>query len=77
VRKNARIQGVWVSDTRHMVRAISLIRQHPEAFSGMVTHRYPLSQATLALEAVDQRNAMKVVILPGLDAPHASTPSKG
>ncbi len=77
VRKNARIQGVWVSDTRHMVRAISLIRQHPEAFSGMVTHRYPLSQATLALEAVDQRNAMKVVILPGLEAPHASTPSKG
>lgn len=76
VRKNARIQGVWVSDTRHMVRAISLLRQQAEAFSGLVTHRYPLAQATPALEAVDQRNAMKVVLEPGLDSPHLSAPLK-
>lgn len=70
VRKNVRIQGVWVSDTRHMVRAISLVRQRAEAFSALVTHRYPLSQANLALQAVDQRDAMKVVLLPGLDGLH-------
>jgi len=77
VRKNVRAQGVWVSDTRHMSRAISLIRQKPEAFSALVTHRYPLAQATLALEAVDQRNAMKVVLLPGLDSSAANMPSQG
>jgi threonine dehydrogenase-like Zn-dependent dehydrogenase len=76
VRKNVRIQGVWVSDTRHMFRAVNLIHQKPEAFSGLVTHRYPLAQAPLALEAVDQRNAMKVVLLPGLDCSSFSIPSK-
>lgn len=66
VRKNARIQGVWVSDARHTFRATSLIRQHPEAFAALVTHRFPLAEATVALEAVASREAMKVVLLPKL-----------
>ena len=64
VRKNVRLQGVWVSDVRHTLRAISLVRQQEQAFAALVTHRFPLSQATAALEAVAQREAMKVVIEP-------------
>ena len=65
VRKNARVQGVWVSDVRHTFQAVSLIRQRPEAFAALVTHRFPLLEATKALEAVASREAMKVVLLPG------------
>lgn len=64
VRMNARVQGVWVSDARHTFRAMSLVRQHPEAFAQLVTHRFPLGQATEALEAVAGRQAMKAVLLP-------------
>ena len=65
VRKNVRLQGVWVSDVRHTLRAISLVRQHRRAFAELVTHRFSLAQATEALEAVAAREAMKVVLLPG------------
>ena len=65
VRKNVRIQGVWVSDARHTFQAISLIRQRPEALAALVTHRFPLAEATKALKAVASREAMKVVLLPG------------
>lgn len=64
VRKNVRIQGVWVSDVRHTLRAISVIRQHPDRLAGLVTHRFSLAQATDALEAVERREALKAVLLP-------------
>ena len=64
VRKNVRVQGVWVSDVRHTLRAISLVRQHPEAFAALVSHRFPLEEASAALEAVASRRAMKAVIEP-------------
>jgi threonine dehydrogenase-like Zn-dependent dehydrogenase len=64
VRKNARIQGVWVSHVRHMEQALSLIRQQPNAFAELITHRLALGEATLALETVAQREAMKVVLEP-------------
>jgi len=66
VRKNVRIQGVWVSDARHTFQATSLIRQNRSAFAELVTHRFPLTQATQALEAVANREAMKAVLLPTL-----------
>ena len=68
VRKNARVQGVWVSDVRHTLRAISLVQQHPAAFGALVTHRFPLGEATAALETVARREAMKAVLLPGQDS---------
>jgi len=68
VRKNARLQGVWVSDVRHTRRAISLVRQHAEAFGALVTHRFPLAEATAALAAVESREAMKAVLLPAQSA---------
>ena len=65
VRKNVCVQGVWVSDIRHALRAISVIRQVPQALAGLVTHRFPLEQATEALVAVERREALKAVLLPG------------
>ena len=64
VRKNARVQGVWVSDVRHTLSAISLVRQHEGALAGLVTHRLPLERATEALEKVERREAMKAVVSP-------------
>jgi threonine dehydrogenase-like Zn-dependent dehydrogenase len=65
VRRNVRLQGVWVSDVRHTVQAVSLARQHPEAVAALVTHRFPLARADEALAAVAGREAMKAVLLPG------------
>lgn len=64
VRRNVRLQGVWVSDLRHTLRAVSLIRQHCEAFATLVTHRFPLDQATEALRQVEARGVMKAVLIP-------------
>lgn len=63
-RKNLHLQGVWVSDTRHVRQSISLVRRSPAAFEGLVTHRFPLEEATEALETVGKRAAMKAVIVP-------------
>lgn len=64
VRKNVRLQGVWVSDLRHTLRAVSLVQQYPEALAALVTHRYPLEEATRALGEVETRDTMKAVLLP-------------
>ena len=65
-RKNARIQGVWVSDVKHTVRAVSLVRQYPELLAELITHRFPLDRSTEALRAVESRQAMKAVLVPDL-----------
>jgi threonine dehydrogenase-like Zn-dependent dehydrogenase len=65
VRKNVCVQGVWVSDIRHALRAVSVIRRDPRALAGLVTHRFPLVQATEALVAVERREALKAVLVPG------------
>jgi threonine dehydrogenase-like Zn-dependent dehydrogenase len=63
-RKNLHLQGVWVSDTRHTRQAMTLIESRPEAFAVMVTHRFPLVEATAALETVARREAMKALLIP-------------
>lgn len=67
VRRNVRLQGVWVSDARHTDTALSLVRANPKLFSDLVTHRLPLDQATRALELVEERVAVKAVIMPRAD----------
>ena len=64
MRKNLRLLGVWVSHTRHTHAALALAARHPDAFAKMVTHRYPLRQATEALEAAKRREGMKLVLVP-------------
>jgi len=63
-RRNARIQGVWVSDASHLSQAVRLIVENRFPFADLVTHRVPLEGANEALAAVENRSAVKAVIEP-------------
>ncbi|MGI9862660.1 zinc-binding dehydrogenase [Moorella naiadis] len=63
-RRNIRLQGVWVSDTRHVYRAMAMILAHPQLFSRMITHRFPLEQVNEALEVMARKEAIKAVLIP-------------
>jgi len=62
-RKNVRIQGVWVSDTRHLYQAVKLVLSKKYPFEKLITHRFELKEATEALKVVDARKAMKAVLV--------------
>ncbi|MBM7581619.1 threonine dehydrogenase-like Zn-dependent dehydrogenase [Caldicoprobacter guelmensis] len=62
VRKNIRIQGVWVSDTRHTWQALNLVLENPEIFKKMITHRFKLVEANEALNVMANRQALKAVL---------------
>jgi len=62
VRKNVRVQGVWVSDIGHLRQAKLLVESLPEDFAQLVTHRFQLEGATEALMAVLERRAVKAVL---------------
>ncbi len=64
VRKNVKIQGVWVSGTRHTWQALSLIEKEQELFGKMITHRFRLDEANEALAAMESREALKAVLMP-------------
>ena len=49
---NLRVQGVWLSDTRHLRQALGLVIDNPSAYAGLITHRFPLEKANEALAAV-------------------------
>ena len=66
VSKNLKIQGVWVSGTRHTWQAMKLVLERPELFARMITHRFSLQQANEALAAMAQRDALKAVLVPEL-----------
>jgi len=61
-RKNVTVQGVWVSDTSHLVQAVELVLSGPYPFARLVTHRFPLLQVNDALAAVESRAALKAVL---------------
>jgi threonine dehydrogenase-like Zn-dependent dehydrogenase len=63
-RKNVRLQGVWVSDTRHLWQAIRLVFSRKYPFDKLITHRFPLGQATEALGAMASKEAIKAVLVP-------------
>ncbi|MCD6335812.1 MAG: zinc-binding dehydrogenase, partial [Candidatus Latescibacteria bacterium] len=63
--KNLRLQGVWVSHTRHTKQAMELILSDPERFGTLITHRFPLEEATDALRTVQARKAVKAILVPG------------
>jgi threonine dehydrogenase-like Zn-dependent dehydrogenase len=64
VSKNLKIQGVWVSSTRHTQHALSLVQSQPDLFAKMITHRYPLADANAALESMARHDALKAVLIP-------------
>ena len=61
--KQLRLQGAWTNDTRHIVQALQLVRQNPEVFAAMTTHRFPLEQANEALQSMASRKAIKAAIV--------------
>jgi len=64
VRKNVQIQGVWVSDTSHLLRSIRMVEAGGFPFEKLIDHRCPLDQATTALELMRDRKVMKAVLVP-------------
>jgi len=63
-RKNARLQGVWVSDTSHLWRAANLVASGRYPFDKLITHRFPLAQATEALKVTESKESVKAVLIP-------------
>jgi len=63
-RKNVRLQGVWVSDISHLWRAACLVASGRYPFDRLVTHTFPLQEATRALEVTASKEAVKAVLLP-------------
>jgi len=66
-RKNVRVQGVWVSDTSHLYQAVRLVLSGRFPLHKLVTHRFPLERVMDALKVVDNKQAIKAVLLPGGD----------
>jgi len=64
IRRNLTVQGVWVSDTRHVLEAMRLVQMNYHKFAKMITHRFTLEDATAALESVGSRQAVKAVLIP-------------
>ena len=63
-RKNVRLQGVWVSDTSHLWRAANLVASKRYPFERLITHKFPLEQATEALKVTESKESVKAVLLP-------------
>lgn len=63
IRKNLNLQGVWVSDTRHVLEAFRIVQANFKLFSKMITHRFRLDDATAALDSVASREAVKAVLV--------------
>lgn len=64
IRKNLTVQGVWVSDTRHVLEALRLVQSNYDKFAKMITHKFRLEDATAALDSVASRQAVKAVLIP-------------
>ena len=65
-RKNVRVQGVWVSEPRHLYQALQVVQAQHTRFplAAAVTHRYRIEDSQQALEAVARLETVKAVIAP-------------
>lgn len=62
--RDLRLQGVWVSHTKHTRMALDLILRNKDLFRRLITHRFPLRQATEALGVVKRKESIKAVLIP-------------
>lgn len=60
--KGITLQGVWVSDTKHLVQAVNVVISHESVFAKLITHRFRLEEANEALRYVEERRALKAII---------------
>lgn len=63
VSKNIRIQGVWVSDTKHTKQAMDLVLNNIEKFKNLITHRFKLEEANEAIVMMNRKEALKAVLI--------------
>ncbi len=65
-RKHVEIRGVWGSDYSHFYRAIEFATQWGDRipWADQVSGRYGLDQVQEALEAVEQRQVLKALVVP-------------
>lgn len=63
VSKNITINGVWVSDSAHVHKALNLVLQNKELFGKMVT-KYNLNDANIALKNMAEKKDLKAVLIP-------------
>ncbi|MDR1534261.1 MAG: zinc-binding dehydrogenase [Planctomycetota bacterium] len=61
---NLNIQGVWLSDTRHLRQALGLVLAKPDVYAGLLTHRFPLEKTNEALAAVERGETVKAALIP-------------
>lgn len=63
IRKNISLQGVWVSNMKHTYQAVKKIIQSPKLFSKLITHKYQLSEVNEALKMMENKSAVKAVLI--------------
>lgn len=63
-RKNVRLQGVWVSDTSHLWRAMNLVAAGRYPFERLITHQFSLDEATEGLKVTESKESVKAVLKP-------------
>jgi len=64
VNKGIHIQGIWVSDTTHVIQAVSIAQRYQDTLQKMITHRMPLTKANEALDLMEKREGLKVILFP-------------
>lgn len=64
VRKSVTIKGIWVGDMKNTWQAIKVYERHRDLLDRLVSHRLPLREATKALSMMEQKQAMKIALLP-------------
>ena len=63
VRRGITIQGVWVSDARHVWQAVRTAAADPALFASILSHRLPLAQANEALALMQAKQAVKIALV--------------
>ncbi|MBI5512953.1 MAG: zinc-binding dehydrogenase [Deltaproteobacteria bacterium] len=66
-RKHVELRGCWGSDFSHFYRAVHLVARHQQRFAWreLASRRFTLDQANEALAAVERRELVKALIVPG------------
>jgi L-iditol 2-dehydrogenase len=59
-----KIIGVFHHTPRYITTALNLIARDPLSFDGLITHEYPLGDLDKAFKIIDDRQALKIAIVP-------------
>ncbi len=71
VREKKQLRGAHDTTARAVEEAIRLLAAHGGELSALITHREPLARAQQAMKLARDKQAVKVLLLPGKTAPAA------